>query len=289
MTARAMRGNFLIAAAILLPLASAAAGAQEWDKRLDVSFGANQSHTRIHVNNDIYEKRNSGLEIRLDGALNRDTGASRWKNSLKLDYAGTKSKDETNPYNNPRWAESSDQLIADSVHRWKAGYIADPYAGLNLQTTVFDSNFKGEWAAFRPVQLRESLGLSVPIMDRGGNDFTFRAGVFYQHYVNRGNADRDPAPGLEFVLEYDGSLAKNITFRSKAGMYSGLASVDDYGQAETESRKAVLEWDNTMIISLTRVLCLNLTYNVDNKDVSDTNIGYEVDHRTTLALNWKVF
>lgn len=277
------------AACLFLTLADAPAGAEGWEKRLDISFGANQSDTRIHAGNDIYEKRHTGLEFRLDGALDRDTGASRWKNSLKLDYAGSKTKDETNPYNDPRWAESSDQLIADSVHRWKAGYFADPYAGVNLQTTLFDANYRGEWAAFRPVQLRESLGLSLPIMDRDGADFTFRVGGFYQHYVNRGRADRDPAPGLEFVLEFDGRLSKSITLRSKAGMYSGLASVDDLGDVETESRKAVLEWDNTLIIMLTRVLCLNLTYNVDNKDVSDTDIAYEVDHRTTLALNWKVF
>ena len=44
-----------------------------------------------------------------------------------------------------------------------------------------------------------------------------------------------------------------------------------------------------MVITLTRAICLNLTYNLDNKDVRSTEIGYEVDQRTTLALNWKVF
>ena len=288
-----MHRDRFIAAATMLTFASAlspaTALAAGWEKGLDASLGANQSHTRIHAAGEIYEKRTTGLELRLDGSLDKDTGSSRWKNSLKLDYAGSKTKDETNAWNDPKWIESADQLTADSVHRWKGSFFADPYAGANLQTTVFDTNSEGEWAAFRPLQLRESLGLSLPIMDSPGNDFTFRAGVFYQHYLNRGQADRDPHPGMEFVLEYDGDLAKNIAFKSKAGMYTGLASVDDYGNAETKSRKAVLEWDNKLVITLTRALCLNLTYNVDNKDVSATEIGYEIDHRTTLALNWKVF
>lgn len=277
-----------LAAALLLALApSARAGG--WEKTLDLSLGANQSRTRIHVAGEIYEKKVSGLELRLDGTMNRDTEASRWKNTLKLDYAGSKTKDETNEWNKNRWIESADQLTADSIHRWKAGFFADPYAGLNMQTALFDANNSGEWAAFRPVQLRESVGLSLPIMDSPGNDFTLRAGVFHQHYINPGRDHREAAPGLEAVLEYAGNLAKNIVFKSKAGVYSGLASTDDYGNRETESRKSILEWDNTMVITLSRFLCMNLTYNVDNKDVSSTQIGYEVDHRTTLALNWKVF
>jgi len=283
-----MNTKFLLCPALFLAFA-APARAGDWEKALDVSLGANQSHTRIHVAGDIYEKRTTGLELRLDGSLDKNTGNTRWKNSLKLDYAGSKTKDETNPWGNPRWTESSDQLIVDSVCRLKAGFFADPYAGVNVQTAVFDTNSPGEWAALRPLQLRDSLGLSVPIIEKPGNDFTFRAGVFYQHYLNRGKADRDPIPGMEFVLEYDGHLAKNIAFKSKAGVYTGLASTDDYGNFETESRKAVLEWDNKLVITLTRTLCLNVTYNVDNKDVSSTDIGYEIDHRTTLALNWQVF
>lgn len=274
---------------MLFSALAAQARAGGWEKKLDLSLGANQSRTRIHVAGEIYEKSTFGLELRADGSLNKDTPTYRWKNTLKLDYAGAKHKDETNEYNDPKWAESADILMLDTVHRWKAGFFADPYAGLNAQTTVFDNNSYGEWAAFRPVQLRESAGLSLPIMDNAENDFTLRTGFFYQHYLNAARRENDPAPGFEAVLEYEGKLSKVVAFKSKAGVYTGLANTDDSWSPETESRKAVLEWDNLLIITLTNALCLNITYNVDNKDVSSTEIAYEVDHRTTLAINWKVF
>jgi hypothetical protein len=51
----------------------------------------------------------------------------------------------------------------------------------------------------------------------------------------------------------------------------------------------VLEWDNRMEISLTKLLPINIILNMDNRDISSDDNGYEIDHRTSLALNWKVF
>jgi len=278
-----------LAAALLILASPALACAGKWTKSLDVSVAANQSHTRVHTADVVYEKRTSGLEIKLDGALNGRLGPGRLKNSLKLDYAGSKTKDQSDLWSTPRWTESADQLTADSVYRLDTDFFVQPYGGVNIQTTVFDTNFLGEWAAFRPLQVRDSIGISVPIIDSGDNDLSFRTGVFYQHYLNRGKADRDPATGLETVLEFDGNLAKNIAFTSKAGLYTGIEAVDDFGNPETQSRKAVLEWDNELVITLSKVLAVKINYNVDNKDVSSEQIGYEVDHRTSLALTWQVF
>jgi hypothetical protein len=275
--------------ALLLQALAGGASAAAWDKSLDVSLGASSNLTRIYVDGQLKEKRSSSLDLHLDGSLNRNGADASWKNSLKIDYSGSRTSDRTNPYNAPKWTENSDQLIADSVYRRHAGFFADPYGGLNVQTAVFDSHFPGEWEAFRPLQLRESAGLSLPITTGAGNEFTFRLGYFYQHYVNRGGADRDPSHGVETVLEFDGNLAKNIALKSKAGLYTGLAETDDMDNPISQSRKNVLEWDNRMVISLTKLLSINIILNIDNRDISSDEISYEIDHRTELAVDWKVF
>jgi hypothetical protein len=91
------------------------------------------------------------------------------------------------------------------------------------------------------------------------------------------------------VLEFDGNLAKNIALKSKAGLYTGLAETDDMDNPISQSRKNVLEWDNRMVISLTKLLSINIILNIDNRDISSDEISYEIDHRTELAVDWKVF
>ena len=261
----------------------------KWTKELDVSFGANHDVKRIHINGQFYEQREFGLEFILNGSLDMDTESAAWDNTLTLDYSGSKTKDETNVWDMPAWMEGSDELTIDSVYRYKAGFFAHPYVSANVKTSVHDTNSEEEWLAFRPLRARESIGLSIPMMARSSNEFSLRAGVYYQHYLNAPKGNYDPAPGIEFVLEYDGELGKNISFTSKAGLYSGLASTDDSWSHESKSRKDVLEWDNTLKINLGKLVVLNIIYNLDNKDMYSGEIKYEIDQRVTLAIIWKVF
>jgi hypothetical protein len=263
--------------------------AGQWDKSLNLSFGANHSNVRIHANNKLYDTSTTGLEFSLDSSLNGNMSLGTWKNSLEIDYAGSKIKDESNPWNDSHWVESSDELVLDSIFRFETNFFLHVYTSVNIQASIYDTNQYEERLAFRPLQLRDSIGLSLPIMDSENQDFTFRAGFFLQHYLNPVKETEQRSHGWEAVIEYEGNLAKNIVFESKAGVYTGLASTDDYGNPFTQSRKAVLEWDNKIVIQLNKLFTLNITYNMDNKDVSEEEIGYEVDHRTSLAINWKVF
>ena len=263
--------------------------AGQWDKSLELSLGANHSNVRIHANNQLYDKRTTGLELFVDGSLDGKMGLGSWKNSLKIDYAGSKTKDETNLWNDPHWVESSDDIVIDSVFRFENIFFLHPYVGVNMQSAVHDANQFEEWLAFRPLKLRDSIGLSLPIMNSEGQDFTLRMGMFFQHYLNPDKNGENASHGWETVIEYEGNLAKNISYESKAGFYTGLASTDNYGNPFTQSRKAVMEWNNKIVIQLTKLFTFNITYNMDNKDISDEEIGYEVDHRTSVAINWKVF
>jgi hypothetical protein len=278
-----------IASMIIAVLFLSSVADASWTKELDFSFGANHDIKRININGKVYEQRDVGLEFIVNGSLDMDSNFASWDNTLTLDYSGSKTKDETDAWDMPEWTEDSDELTLDSVYSWKTGFFADPYVSANIQTTVYDTNFEEEWAAFRPLQLRESAGLSVPILDAESNQFSFRTGVYYQHYLNITDDKYDPAPGIEFVLEYDGELGKNISLVSKAGMYSGLASTDDSWSHQSESRKSVLTWDNTLKITLGKFLVLNIIYNIDNEDVSSEETSYEIDQRLTLAVTYKVF
>jgi len=285
----ATRAALLLAAALALTPAAAAAEGASWDKELKVSAGFSHSRNRIRVGGYFYERAKTDIQTKLRGEFDRDSSASRWANTITLDYASSWTKDETEDDPESRWVESKDQLIVDSVYRYKTGFLADPYGSVNFQTSVHDTKLDTEFRAFRPVQTRESLGLIFTILDGGKQDLTLRGGWFHQHYLNARLFHHDPVHGLEAVLEYDGRLGPAVEYEMKAGAYTGVVATDDSWNRLTESRKCALEWDNTLTVSLSRHLKLIFGFDVDNKDVSSTEIDYEWEQSTSIALSWKVF
>jgi len=285
----ATRLTLLLAAALAaLPAAAAAEGAV-WSNELKVSAGYNHSKNRIHVGGYFYDRVKTDLSAKLRGEFDRDASASKWSNTITLDYASGWSKDETLDDDKPRWVESKDQLTVDTVYRYKTGFFADPYGSVNFQTSIHDTRSDTEFKAFRPVQTRESLGLILTILDGGKQELTLRGGWFNQHYLNPRLYHQDRQHGLETVLEYDGMLGPAVEYEMKGGVYSGMVDTDDSWNRFTESRKCALEWENTLTVSLSRLIKLIITFDMDNKDVSSTEIDYEWAHSTSIALAWKVF
>lgn len=280
------RGILLAAALALAPAAAPAAG---WENELKISAGFSHSSNRIHVEGYVYERAKTDVSLKVRGEFDRDSSASKLSNTITLDYASGWAKDETSDYDNPRWVESRDRLITDTVYRRKTGFFADPYASVNLQTSIHDARHEGEFRAFRPVEAKESLGLIFSLLSGPGQDLTLRGGWYNHHYINARERHHDPTNGLEAVLEYDGRLGSGVEYEMKAGVYSGFVDTDDSWSRLTESRKCALEWDNTLTVSLARYLKLIVSLNVDNKDVSATEIDYEWAQATSIALSWKVF
>lgn len=285
----ATKALLLLAAALALPPAAAAAQGGAWSKELKVSAGFSHSRNRIFVEGYYYDRAKTDLSLKLRGELDRDSERSKWANTLTLDYASGWTKDETLDEDRPRWVESKDQLVTDSVFRYKTGLFADPYGSANFQASIHDTRFDTEFRAFRPVQARESLGLILTILDSGSNELTLRGGWFNQHYINSRLYHHDRLHGLEAVLEYDGHLGPAVEYEMKGGVYTGFVATDDAWNRLTESRKSALEWDNTLTVSLARHLKLIFSFNLDNKDVSSTEIDYEWEQSTSVALSWKVF
>ena len=284
----ASKAALLTAAWLALLPAGAAAGEATWEKDLTVSMGFSHSRNRIHVEGQFYDKARTTLEVRLRAEADRNAPASKWANTLNLDYASSWSKDETYEWDKPRWRENRDELTLDSVFNFKTGFFVDPYGAVNLQTSVHNTRSDTEFRAFQPVQFRESLGLIFTLLDTRSQELSVRGGFYNQHYVNSRLFHHDHHHGVEGVLEYDGKLNTSVEYTMKAGVYTGLVETDDSWNQLTESHKCALEWDNTLTVSLMKHLKLIFSFNMDNKDVSSSEIDYEWDQRTSLALSWKL-
>lgn len=282
----ASKAALLAAAWLALLPAGAAAGEAQWETSLNVSAGFSHSRNRINVQGEFYDKARTTTELRLRGEADRNAGGSKWANSLHLDYASSWSKDETYEYDRPRWRENRDELTLDSVYTHRTRFFADPYGSLNLLTSVHDSDSDAEFRALRPLQLRESAGLIVHLLDTVHQELSVRAGLFNQHYLNTRLPHHERSHGAEGVLEYDGKLSPGVEYLMKAGVYTGFVGTDDSWDSMTESKKCALEWDNTLTVKLVKHLKLIFSFNMDNKDVGSEEIDYEWDQRTTIALSW---
>ncbi|OGS13515.1 MAG: hypothetical protein A2234_09355 [Elusimicrobia bacterium RIFOXYA2_FULL_58_8] len=288
----ASKAAWLLAAGLLaLPPAADAAGKASWNKELTLSAGFSHSRNRIRLGTEFYDRVHTDLNARARAELDRNSARSKWANTLTLNYASSWVKDETDEYDSPAWTETKDQLVLDTVYRLKTGWFVEPYGSGNFQTSVHDTrrDRDSENRAFRPVQARESLGLIFTVLDGEHDELTLRGGWYHQHYLNSRLFHHDPSYGLEGVLEFDGNLGPAVAYEMKAGAYSGVVETDDSWNRLTESRKCALEWENTLTVSLSKYLKIILAFNMDNKDVSSTEVDYEWEQNTSLALSWKVF
>jgi hypothetical protein len=272
-----------------LPAAAAASGDSPWHKELNLSAGFSHSRSKIKWDGYFYERGKVAMELKARCELDRNAAASKWANTLKLDYSSSWAKDETDPYDKPKWVEDKDQLTLDTVYTLHTGFFANPYGAANLQTSVHDSGSDTDFRAFRPVQVRESAGLILTFLDTASQEFSLRGGLFRQDYLNRRLYHHAPFHGAEAVLEYDGNLGPAVILQSKAGLYTGFVATDDSWNRLTQSRKSALEWDNTLTVSLSKLIKLIISFDLDNKDVSSTEIDYEWEQSTSLALSWKIF
>ena len=256
-----------------------------------MAFTLNQTKSKVGATGNLYSKESLSYGILINGELTEDIEKHNWKNTLKLNYSTNKTKDETDPASTGKWAESNDELKIDSVRRWKTFKILNPYAAVNLQTSIRDANFTEEWMAFRPFQLRESAGIGSPILSQENQEIIVRIGWFFQHYSNTPKNTRlyKEASGIELVLDYKNKVAENMSFKSKAGFYSSFNKTQDPWNIATKSKKIRFEWDNTFIATLNKYLSFNISLGIENIDTTSSHTNYEWEEKLNIAINWKVF
>ena len=282
--------KIIFLSAIIIPGAIIHSNAN-WTKSLNFSLTVNQSKSKTGQTGTLYSKESLNYGILVNGELTKDIEKYNWKNTLNLEYSSAKNKDESDPASSGKWTESNDKLTVDSVRRWKTIKAFNPYLAVNLQTSIRDASYINEWLAFRPLQLRESAGIGSPLISREAQELVVRTGCFIQHYANtpKNTGLYEHSNGIELVLDYKNTVRKNISFTSKAGFYSSFNKTQDPWNASTKSKKIRLEWDNTLITAITKYISLNMSWNIDNLDMTSGYANYEWEEKLNIALNWKVF
>jgi hypothetical protein len=256
----------------------------EWTKSLDVALTLSQSKSKVGAEDPQSENSSLSYGLLVNGELTKDNPRANWKNTLKLEYARSKNKVAGVGGD---WSEDIDKLTIDSMYRWKFYPKFNPYAALNTQNAILDSNFAGELKAFRPIQLRESAGVSSPIIEKPNENLVARAGIYHEHLIND-PAKQDNVTGIELVFDYKNQFKDDMLFLSKLGFYSGLTKVANSWELE-KSTNIKMEWDNTLLVKLSKYINMNLSLNILNRDISNSDVEYEWDQKLNLAFNYKVF
>jgi len=259
-----------------------------WTNAMSLSFTLNQSKARYSSYGPMATKETINLGFLLYGEFIRDTLKSNWKNLLKIEYARSRYYDDSSFISKKQWIEDKDQLLIDSVFRWKYRKYINPYAAENFDTCIINIDYPYEWGAFEPVQLRESGGLSIPVVSRNGHELTSRTGFFIQHYINSpGNID-EPFNGAEMVIEYTGPLNKDSLITSKLGLYSNSGELEDTDGTIEKRIFVQLESDSTMFLSITKILGINMELNVFNIDITDSDANYEWEQKINLLIKFNI-
>ncbi len=267
------------------------AAATDWNKSLDIGITLNQSKSKVNPAGTMKIKQNVNIGFIVDGSLVKNTDIVSWKNTLELDYARSKTNERLGEATTGNdWVEDIDQLILDSVHIWKNQQFLNPYAAMNIQTSILDSTDSDNWEAFRPVQFRESFGGGMRFIEKEKEMFTGRAGVFYQHYLKKPAVNYyEDSSGFEFVLDYSSEFKPDMKFKSKMGIYADLKNTTAPWDANKRIKKVKLEWDNAYIAQITKHLGLRLSLNIDNIDITESVTHYEWEEKMDLVYRYKIF
>ncbi len=281
----------------ILLLSNTVLYAGDWTKSLNIAVIFNQSMSKTNASGDI--KQNSGINygLLINGDLTSDNEKRNWKNTLKLEYARSRSTSKigSTSTTSTDWTEDIDKLTLDSIHRWKVRKYINPYCAANLQTTMLDAEkIKPEWKAFRHVQLRESAGIGSPIIDKKNQQLIGRLGIYIEHFVNAPSYQQyNSSNGIELVFDYKNKLNENSDFTSKLGLYSSLKETNDPAgvnwNVAGKSKKIKMEFDNTLISKLTKYLNVVISYSVRNIDIAESKAHFEWEEKLNLAFNYKVF
>ncbi len=276
---------FLIIFLLLIPLNLFS---NELEKSLTLSLTISQakSETSGSGYGQTYSKEILNLGIFVYGNLIKDTEKFNWKNTLDIEYALSRYIDEFSANSNTDWFENEDQFVINSVYMRKFSKWINPYIAINLDTSMYDTDFLFEWKAFRPVQLRESGGIGFPFISGDNQELTVRIGLFYQHYINSPDNLDQNFGGKELIVECKNQINKRTLLTSKLGLFSSMAEIIDFDNSIYEKDIIELDWDATITTSLTKYLNLNLYFNLKNIDLTDNDANFEWEQRINLAFTY---
>ncbi len=197
------------------------------------------------------------------------------RNTLKLQFGQTLSQDKTTR----EWAKpakSSDLIDFESLFRMTLGGFVDPYASVRVETQFIDTSDPAINRWLNPVQYTESAGIARTLIKQGKRELSTRFGAALKQRQNREVLNAATAArediytrdgGFLSVTDFTSPLAdEKMTFTSKLSIFKALYS------SESDRLKGLpnenywqdpdVNWENTLSVSITKYIMVNLTFQV---------------------------
>ena len=177
-------------------------------------------------------------QAKLFAELLYNSPTAHWVTRLREEYGQNR--------NNAGSLVNLDFIELDSVYTFRRFAVLNPFVSFNLTTQNYQF--------FNPATYTGAAGLSVTIVDNEVNTLTTRAGIAYRHVSDSvtlsdgvlvGNSD---TLGAEWVTNY----SLNI---SNVGKY-----ISEFRLFETFDNAQNLSWDNALLMQMTSILVMQISY-----------------------------
>jgi hypothetical protein len=204
-------------------------------------------------------------EKQWDDSLNSQT-------TLKLQYGQTEVQSQTSKI----WSlpqKSIDLIDGQELLRLKRDWWAGPFASARLISEFDDRSDTLLTRYINPLNITEALGMSKTLVKTPTVNWSTRAGVAMQQYVNRDELDTATKVratestndgGVEFDMDLKAANAKKSAsvasdLRVYEAIVSSLAEQNSGTTANGAWRKPRVDWENTAIFTFSKYLMLNLS------------------------------
>jgi len=220
-----------------------------------------------------------------------------WKNTLKLAFGQTFDvlRDSTT---DSAWVDtkkSTDLIDFESLLKMTLPKKVNPYTAARLLSQFWD--MPDETAretsnrGINPLEITESAGASFDKLKKPRIDWSTRLGVATRQIVDRRKLDRGGSTtydgGLEMVsLLNTSNAAKWLLYTSQLTVYEALVSSESdtrdplTGELLNTWRYPDINWENTLVISLTKYIMLNFYGQLKY----DREIDRDVRLKSTVSL-----
>jgi len=234
-----------------------------------------------------------------------DRAFAKWftnKNTLKLAFGQTaieaKKTDGSKEWQSLK--KSSDLIDFESVGRFTLQAFVNPFIGVRAVTQFYDMRVPGHDYFGNPLVLTESFGVIRDILKGQLVTWSARLGGAVRQTIERNEFIPDsllPVPnslmphnytndgGVEFVTDFkaaskDNRLSYITQFKLYEALFSSIAGKQEGLPSENFWRYPDISWENTVGITLTKYVMLNLFAQL----LYDREIEESVRYRETVGL-----
>ncbi len=189
------------------------------------------------------------------------------QNKLKLAFGETYVRDTTNE----EWEEpqkTTDLIDVESRLHFTLGGLVDPFASVRMISQFLDKRDTLDDLYVNPIELTESFGGAVDILDGENTTWTVRAGGALRQRISRGtpagNTLFTNRGGLDLNTEFETSVFSGlIDFSSFLTVYQAVVRLSEDGETEEGVINEEywnypdMNWENTLTVNVAKYVMLN--------------------------------